>query len=87
MKLSEARHLSKVQALGCIICRRNGYDTPAEVHHLTAGGRRLGHDHTIPLCPEHHRGKTGRHGMGRKAFEAAYGPESVMLLDVQILCD
>jgi Icc-related predicted phosphoesterase len=26
----------------------------------------------IPLCPEHHRGSSGYHGMGRKAFEKRY---------------
>jgi hypothetical protein len=24
------------------------------------------------LCPEHHRGNSGIHGMGRKAFERKY---------------
>jgi len=24
------------------------------------------------LCPEHHRGNTGIHGLGRKAFERKY---------------
>lgn len=27
----------------------------------------------IPLCPEHHTGNTGIHGMGRKAFATHYG--------------
>jgi len=35
---------------------------------------------TIPLCPEHHRGATGLHGMGRKAFERAYGVTELELL-------
>ena len=29
---------------------------PTEAHHLTSGGRRLGHDYTIPLGSFHHRG-------------------------------
>jgi hypothetical protein len=27
----------------------------------------------IGLCREHHRGDTGIHGLGRKAFEKKYG--------------
>jgi hypothetical protein len=26
----------------------------------------------VPLCPFHHRGNGGYHGMGRKAFEREY---------------
>jgi len=27
----------------------------------------------IPLCPEHHRGRTGVHGLGTKRFVKQYG--------------
>lgn len=27
----------------------------------------------IPLCPEHHQGASGVHGMGRKAWERMFG--------------
>lgn len=27
---------------------------------------------TVPLCPEHHAGGSGLHGMGVKAFERTY---------------
>lgn len=44
------------QRIGCICCRLQGYaNTDIEVHHLISGNRRMGHDHTIPLCPWHHR--------------------------------
>lgn len=34
MSLAAKRHLSRVAALGCVICRRLGMsDTPAEIHH------------------------------------------------------
>jgi len=36
-------------------------------------GVRNSHYNVLPLCPEHHRGNTGYHGLGRKAFERAYG--------------
>lgn len=77
-------HMAQVAALGCLLCRRLGYHgTPAEVHHIRTGtgvGRRAADTETIPLCPEHHRGATGLHGMGRKAFERAYGVTELELL-------
>jgi hypothetical protein len=73
----EAEYLSKVADIGCIICYRAGYPgTPAEIHHIRGLGLGMGvrnsHYNVLPLCPEHHRGNTGYHGMGRKAFERKY---------------
>lgn len=78
MRKREAQYLSKVADIGCIICYRVGYrGTPAEIHHIRGLGLGMGvrnsHDNVIPLCPEHHRGNSGYHGLGRKAFERAYG--------------
>ena len=77
-------HMAQVAALGCLLCRRLGYyGTPAEVHHLRTGtgaGRKAADTETIPLCPEHHRGATGLHGMGRKAVERVYGVTELELL-------
>ena len=76
--------MTTVAALGCLLCRRLGYlGTPAELHHIRTGtgaGRRASDAETIPLCTEHHRGNTGLHGMGRKAFERAYGVTELELL-------
>jgi hypothetical protein len=74
----EAQYLSKVADIGCIICYRAGYPgTPAEIHHIRGLGLGMGvrnsHDNVLPLCPSHHRGNSGYHGLGRKAFERAYG--------------
>ena len=44
-------------------------------------GVRNSHDNVIPLCPEHHRGNTGYHGLGRKAFERRYGVTEAELQD------
>ena len=60
-------------------------DTPAECHHprtATGAGRRASHFDAIPLlCPEHHRGQSGLHGLGRKAFERHYGVTELELLE------
>jgi hypothetical protein len=42
--------------LGCIACRLEGRTgVLPDIHHITDRGRRMGHQHTIPLCPWHHR--------------------------------
>lgn len=72
---AESRYLGEVAALGCALCRRLGYGpTPAEVHHPRRGTGfgKASHYDTIPLCTEHHRGNTGIHGMGTKAWMAHY---------------
>lgn len=77
-------HMSAQADAGCILCRHLGYgDTPAEIHHLRDGmgaGQRNSNLMTIPLCPEHHRGRTGFHGLGRRAFEREYGVTEMDLL-------
>lgn len=72
----ERAYLGRVAGLGCCICRRLGWgDSPAEVHHQRSGvGRmRASYSRTMPLCPEHHRGNTGIHGLGTKRFVVVYG--------------
>lgn len=85
MTKDEKKHLSRVAELGCVLCARLGYPgTPAEVHHIrtqTGAGRRASHYDTLPLCPEHHRGNTGLHGLGRKAFERKYNLTELELLE------
>jgi hypothetical protein len=69
---AEKEHYDKVARLGCILCRHLELgETPCEIHHIRRAGKR----NTAPvigLCPEHHRGDTGIHGLGRKAFEKKY---------------
>ncbi|MFN4148458.1 MAG: Ref family recombination enhancement nuclease [Rhodocyclaceae bacterium] len=74
---AERGYLQRAAALGCALCRHLGLGaTPAELHHPREGtgmGRRAAHTDVIPLCPEHHRGRSGIHGLGRRAFERTYG--------------
>jgi len=82
--------MSAVAELGCSVCRRMGYPgTPAELHHPRSGvgvGRRSSNWDVIPLCPEHHRGNTGVHGLGTKGFPKYWGfTEADLLEDVRQL--
>jgi len=86
MTKDEKRHLSKVAEIGCIICYNAGYpQTPAEIHHIRGIGLGLGvrnsHFNVVGLCPIHHRGNIGYHGMGRKAFERKYKTTEQQLLE------
>jgi hypothetical protein len=72
----ERAHMGRVAALGCMLCIHLGFGaSPAEVHHPRAGmgmGMRASHLDGIPLCPAHHRGPEGLHGLGTRAFERQY---------------
>lgn len=66
-------HMSRVAALGCLICRRLGYGhVPAQLHHVASGSGLRSDFAVAPLCEEHHEGSSGIHGMGVKAFVRAY---------------
>ncbi len=83
---AEKRHLAAVVGLNCIVCRHcmGIHDTPAQAHHVRVnhGWGRSSHTMTIPLCPEHHTGKTGVHNMGREQFENLHGYSELELLAI-----
>ena len=72
---AESRYMGLIAQMRCVVCRRFvATGEPVEVHHISEGsGKRSGFA-TAPLCSEHHRGKSGLHGMGTKAFCALYRP-------------
>jgi hypothetical protein len=64
--------MERVASVGCILCHHIGFGyTPAEVHHVFDTAARSDFL-TVGLCPEHHRGPTGFHGLGQRAFERQY---------------
>jgi hypothetical protein len=81
---SESRYMSKVAAIGCVLCRHLGLGiAPAELHHVKEGegmSQRAPHWLTVPLCPEHHRGSTGLHGLGTRGFYTRYKLDELDLL-------
>lgn len=85
----ERLHKDSLAAIGCVCCHRLGLTSlsapihaPVELHHLRGGGWGKGDYRTlIPLCPEHHRGATGIHGLGTKGFAKQNGFDQQDLLD------
>lgn len=78
--------------IGCICCRKagSGYRAP-DIHHILSGGQRMGNQHTLPLCPEHHRiPSTGAVvgpslADGSKVFAAKWGTQAQLLIEVNEL--
>lgn len=85
---AEKAHLDRVARLGCSLCRHLGYgETPAQLHHIREGqgmGQRASHYLVVPLCPEHHQGQSGLHGLGTRGFEARYKLSELDLLALTI---
>jgi len=81
-KKDKKRH-DDIARLGCVLCYHMGYhDTPAELHHVRRFGGKRSEAPILPLCTEHHRGATGVHGLGAKAFEKYHQIEFDTLLGI-----
>ena len=52
---ADKRRFDALTQMGCVACRKLGLWRIPEIHHIV-DGYRLGHEHTLPLCPWHHRG-------------------------------
>ena len=80
---NEKNALNKIAELGCILCSSIlGFEgTPAELHHIRRYGTKRSTSPVVPLCPEHHRGNTGVHGLGHKGFENKWGVTEEELLE------
>lgn len=82
------RRMSRAQRLvdiGCIVCLLEyGLRSEPEIHHLRKGmgmGQRNDEEHTIPLCPAHHRhGPMGvAFHSGPRSWQEIHGTESLLL--------
>ena len=74
-KHGKKNSLDQIAELGCIICSEVlGIEggSAAELHHVRRYGAVRATSPILPLCPEHHRGNSGIHGLGVKRFEREY---------------
>jgi len=80
---NEKNALNKIAELGCILCSTKlGFEgTPSELHHIRRHGGKRSASPVIPLCPEHHRGNSGVHGLGHKSFANKWGITEEELLE------
>ena len=71
----------RVRGIGCVVCLHLiGERTPASIHHVESIRDALSEYAIVPLCHEHHQGKTGVHGLSRRGFEAKYKLTEIDLL-------
>ena len=85
MNKAEKELYGKIAQLGCSLCRYLKFgETECEIHHIRRFGGKRKNAEVIGLCPEHHRGNTGVHGLGRKGFETRYGIDEQALLELTL---
>lgn len=73
----EQRHMGRVAALGCCVCRRLGHgDTPAEIHHIRESRITRSDFLVLPVCREHHLGTHMSVHMRKRALMDALHIES-----------
>ena len=83
----EREWMARIADHGCVACKQDGHDSPASVHHIVQGNRRLGHLHTIPLCFLHHLGgglSVPSVHMAKRCFVRRYGSELELLSGLQV---
>lgn len=56
-------HIARIKAMGCLVCGFN----PVDAHHVRTGLKPRDDARIVPLCREHHQGRTGFHGLGSEA--------------------
>ena len=74
--------MRSVAELGCIACKKLGYEgTPAELHHIPSGamGKRSDNWHCIPLCPHHHRTSKESYHLNPMWFTEQFGTQTELL--------
>ena len=82
MTKTQRKEYERLAALGCSLCRHLGLgETPSHIHHIRRLGMKRDNSPVIPLCPTHHTGNIGVHGMGKKAFAEHYGVTEEDLLE------
>lgn len=78
------RHMRRVADIPCLICEKCGLgNSPAEVHHVFDSAARSDWL-TVALCPTHHRGALGFHGLGEREFNRKYHTSEAELLAMTI---
>lgn len=75
--------MARVATVPCVVCGA----WPVEVHHVREGqgaAQRAQDTLVASLCPEHHRGASGIHGLGRRGFRTRYKRDEMDLLAATI---
>lgn len=81
MSKAEENHKDRVAQLPCVVClyKLDIITKPVSVHHVTVPADDFA---VAPLCPEHHQGPTGVHGLHRRGFEMMWKLGEIDLLSL-----
>lgn len=79
--MNKSDYLELIHELPCCLCwKKLGIKTyGVHAHHVGTGDDRTDFA-TVSLCPEHHQGATGVHGMHRQAFHRFWKTSDIQLL-------
>lgn len=75
---AQRAYMDRVAQLGCLLCRQ-----PAQLHHVREGAgmaQKSSNWLVVPLCPSHHTGSDGIHGLSPRMFERRHGLSELDLL-------
>jgi len=85
---AEAQFMSRIAALGCIACRKDGWRNPdVSVHHIDGRTKPDAHLLVLPLCAGHHQDGTGPNPTliavhpHKARFEERYGAQLALLAE------
>ena len=85
---ADKAHMDRVASMGCILCKHLGLgQTQAHIHHIREGqgmSQRASNFLVVPLCPTHHTGSPGVHGLGERGFYTRYKLSELDLLAMTI---
>jgi len=84
----EARFMDAIAGLGCIACRKDGWENlDVSVHHIDGRTKDGAHFLVLPLCGGHHQAGTGANPTliaahpDKARFEARYGTQRDLLAE------
>lgn len=84
----ESRFMDAIAKLGCIACRKDGWENlDVSVHHIDGRTKPSAHLLVLPLCAGHHQAGTGPNSAliavhpDKARFEARYGTQRELLTE------
>jgi len=79
--VSEADYMERIHELPCVVCwKKLGRKTYGVHAHHAGDASERNNWALIPLCPEHHEGPTGIHGLRRAGFYRFWKTNNTELL-------
>lgn len=84
--MTAREYLSRIHQLNCVVCTQMGMRQTdgTEAHHVESIRDEDSDYGAVALCVDHHRGKNGVHGLGRRGFVSRYKLSDIDLVALTI---